>query len=349
MIHPQVFSLYGLDESNTGAEVIGSGLIHQTWKLSVPGNAYILQKLNVNVFNAPEDISNNISVVSGHMALHHPDHLFVAPIVSLSGETMVELEKEYYRVFPYIDSMTMDVVTAPGIAFEAASQFGMFTRNLSDLEPGKLKPILPGFHDLAWRHRQFLEAIDMAEKGRQQQSAKAIRECKDHSDILQTFSRLIADPQCRQRIMHHDTKISNVLFSPEGKGICVVDLDTVMPGYFFSDVGDMMRTYLSPAGEEEKDLSLIHVREEHYKALVQGYLHEMKDELSLTERSNMFEAGRIMIYMQALRFLTDHLNGDIYYGAAYPMHNYYRAVNQLTLLERFVDMKRDLSLSKAEH
>ena len=136
---------------------------------------------------------------------------------------------------------------------------------------------------------------------------------------------------------HHDTKISNVLFGKQGNGLCVIDLDTVMPGYFISDFGDMMRTYLSPVSEEEKDFSLIGIREEYFEAIVSGYLGEMKTELSADEIAHAVYAGKFMIYMQAIRFLTDHLNRDVYYGAKYEGHNLVRTHNQITLLQRLTE------------
>src|SRR4030095_16644665 len=141
-----------------------------------------------------------------------------------------------------------------------------------------------------------------------------IAEIKKHTHILAAFEKIQKNNSVRQRVIHHDTKISNVLFDAQGKGICVIDLDTVMPGYFISDVGDMMRTYLSPVSEEEKDFSKIRIREDFYKAIVNGYYKEMKDSLTEIEKQHFFYSGCFMIYMQALRFLTDFLNNDIYYG-----------------------------------
>jgi Ser/Thr protein kinase RdoA (MazF antagonist) len=152
----------------------------------------------------------------------------------------------------------------------------------------------------------------------------------------------MANPEFKLRVTHHDTKISNVLFDQEGKGLCVIDLDTVMPGYFISDVGDMMRTYLSPVSEEEKELDKIVVRDEFYKAIVEGFYKEMKEELTETEKKYFFYAGTFMIYMQALRFFTDFLNDDIYYGAKYPRHNFMRAKNQLVLLEQLLKKQDQL-------
>jgi thiamine kinase-like enzyme len=135
--------------------------------------------------------------------------------------------------------------------------------------------------------------------------------------------------------MHHDTKLSNILFDKADKALCVIDLDTVMPGYFISDVGDMMRTYLPPVSEEEQDLSGISVRPEYFRAIVSGYLEGMEGNMTALEQDQFLFAGRFMIYMQAMRFLTDFLTGDPYYGARYPGHNLVRARNQIRLLQRF--------------
>ena len=134
-----------------------------------------------------------------------------------------------------------------------------------------------------------------------------------------------------------------MLFNNNDKGLCVIDLDTVMPGYFISDVGDMIRTYLSPVSEEEKDFSKIQIRDEYFKAIAEGYLTEMNDELTATEKEHFVYAGKFMIYMQALRFLTDYLNDDIYYGSKYEGHNFIRANNQLTLLNRLIEKENHLS------
>jgi hypothetical protein len=128
------------------------------------------------------------------------------------------------------------------------------------------------------------------------------------------------------------------LFDKNDDALCVIDLDTVMPGYFMSGVGDMMRTYLCPVNEEEKDVTKIIIRKDFYDAIVNGYLSQMQDELTVEEKRHFHFAGECMIYMQALRFLTDHINDDVYYGAAYEKHNYNRAKNQIALLQQFYNL-----------
>ncbi|MEO7120146.1 MAG: phosphotransferase, partial [Ginsengibacter sp.] len=137
-------------------------------------------------------------------------------------------------------------------------------------------------------------------------------------------------------------KISNVLFDENNKGLCVIDLDTLMPGYFISDVGDMLRTYLSPVSEEEKYFAKIEVRDDYFINIAKGYLEEMHDELTATEKNHFVYSGKFMIYMQALRFLTDYLNDDVYYGAKYPEQNFVRTGNQLTLLQKLTEKENEL-------
>ena len=206
-----------------------------------------------------------------------------------------------------------------------------------ELNVQQLRITIPHFHDLELRYQQFLIAIMKGNQQRVAQSEALITFLASQADIVTEYKNIRANSEFKLRVTHHDTKISNVLFDPAGKGICVIDLDTIMPGYFFSDIGDMMRTYLSPVSEEEKDFDKIEVREDFFRAIVQGYGNEMKDVLSATEKKYFFYAGKFMIYMQALRFLTDHINDDVYYGARYPGHNFVRAGNQIVLLQRLLE------------
>ena len=133
-----------------------------------------------------------------------------------------------------------------------------------------------------------------------------------------------------------------MLFDENDKGLCVIDLDTLMPGYFISDLGDMLRTYLSPVSEEEKDYSKIEIRNEYFVSIVKGYLGELNDELTPEEKEHFIYSGKFMIYMQGLRFLTDYINNDIYYGAKYEDHNLIRTGNQFTLLQKLTEKEDEL-------
>jgi Ser/Thr protein kinase RdoA (MazF antagonist) len=338
-----ILAAYGISEPVTST-VFGSGLINRTWKVSAAGKEYILQRVNDQVFKDPSAVADNIRLIADHLQHHHPDYLFAAPIQTLQGEEMFREDNDgYYRLFPFIQqSHTIDVAEMPEEAYEAAVQFGRFTRMLSSLDSGRLHTTIPGFHDLDLRYRQFLQATKEGDPDRIAAATSLIHAVMDQEEIVRTYQAIRSNPSFRLRVSHHDTKISNILFDGEARGLCVIDLDTVMPGYFISDMGDMMRTYLSPAGEEEKDFSAITVRPEFYSAIVQGYEAEMKAELTPEEKQYFFYSGQFMTYMQALRFLTDHLQRDIYYGARYPGHNLVRAGNQFTLLEQLNCRKAEL-------
>lgn len=258
-------------------------------------------------------------------------------------------ETNYFRLFPFVEgSHTIDVVHTPMQAFEAAKQFGTFTKKLTALPLNTLSITLPGFHNLLKRFEHFTIACDIGNEQRIEAAKEEIAFLRQQANIVSTYRMILSSPDFKLRVTHHDTKISNVLFDKDDKGICVIDLDTVMPGYFISDVGDMMRTYLSPVSEEENELSRVEVRDAYFKAILEGYLSEMGEELSHVEIGHFVYAGKFMIYMQALRFLTDHLNDDIYYGAAYEGQNYTRAQNQVTLLQRLMDKETQLKQMVAE-
>ncbi len=331
-----VLRQYGFSESSCSIQPLGNGLINSTWFIETAQGKFVLQRINHTVFRSPEDIAFNIRLLADHLKQVAPDYLFIAPVPALSGEDLVKSGNGFFRLFPFVDnSHTIDVVEGPEQAYEAARQFGRFTRVLSGLDAGQLRITLPYFHDLGLRYRQFEEALVRGNAGRIKESEALIDLLKANRNIVDEFEQ--SRPGLRIRCTHHDTKISNVLFDPAGKGLCVIDLDTVMPGYFISDVGDMMRTYLCPVSEEEKDLSKICIRKEFYNAIEVGYLSEMREELSADEKNLFHFAGKYMIYMQAIRFLSDHLNNDVYYGAKYEGHNFVRAINQVTLLQRLME------------
>ena len=344
----QVLSSYGIDHRQVIVKPHGAGLINNTWKVSGGAKDYILQKINQVVFTIPENIADNIRHIAVHLQENHPHYLFPYPEKTVNGEEMAKEADDYFRLLPFIpDSHTLDVAHTPQQAYEAARQFGLFTRMLSGFPVQSLKTTIPGFHDLTYRYHQFEEACKKASSERLHIAANAISFIREHNDIVTRFREIPGMPGFKLRVTHHDTKISNVLFDGREKGLCVIDLDTVMPGYFISDVGDMMRTYLPSVSEEEKEFDKIDVREEYFNAILHGYLDEMAGELSEVEMNHFVYAGKFMIYMQAVRFLADYLNNDIYYGASYELHNYNRAVNQVALLQRLIDKEEEFAQLQA--
>ena len=333
-----IVKLYGLPQEECSLKPFGNGLINRTWILEYRDEKFIFQKINDTVFTSPVTIAENLHHLHVFFKANFPGYLFVNPVSTVDNKELVILPGAgYFRMFKFVkDSVTFDTVNNTGIAYEGARQFGKFTKLLAAFDTTKLHITLPDFHNLTLRYKQFELALEKGNKERIEACTAAIDFIKEQRDILDIYNQIQTNVNFKKRVTHHDTKISNVLFDKNGNGLCVIDLDTVMPGFFISDVGDMIRTYVSPVSEEEKDFSKIHIREDYFQAIVDGYLSEMKDELSDEEKNYFVYAGKFMIYMQAIRFYTDHFNNDVYYGAKYEDHNLVRGNNQLELLKQLL-------------
>jgi Ser/Thr protein kinase RdoA (MazF antagonist) len=332
----QVLLAFGINPAEYQAQAFGSGLINYTWKISGTVESYILQRINKSIFKSPQAIADNLLLLDKHFKVNAPGYLFVAPLPAQNGAYLVEFENEHYRLAPFVkNSHTVNGVSNSGQAYEAALQFGKFANLLADFDTQKLQYTLPNFHNLSLRYQQFQIAIADASTERLTRARAELERIIQQAHLVDTYQTLMDSGQLPIRPMHHDTKINNVLFDDNDAGLCVIDLDTVMPGYFISDVGDMMRTYLCPANEEERDLSQIKINTEYFEAIYKGYMQHMGKVLTLLEKDLFIYAGQVMIYMQAIRFLTDFLNGDVYYNTQYPGQNLARAQNQLTLLARY--------------
>lgn len=343
MLDP-IIKTFGIEPGEYVTQPYGMGLINHTWKVSGPGHEYILQRINKSIFKSPEDIAANIRHIARYLARNTSPYLFISPIESSNGSDLVQDEfGEYFRLTPFVSgSRTIDTVETKDQAFQAARQFGLFTKLLSGFDSRLLKYTLTDFHNLTLRFSQFTKAHENASPLMKKNAGAAIDSALKHVSIVRVYENIVREKSIPIRVIHHDTKISNVLFNADDEGLCVIDLDTVMPGYFISDLGDMMRTYLSPASEEEKDLDKVVVRKDFFKAIISGYFHEMGDVLTVKEKELVIYAGEFIIYMQAIRFLTDYLSGNIYYTVSYAGQNLVRALNQFRLLDEYMKAEKEL-------
>ncbi len=355
MIHPQILVGFDINKEDYNIERYGSGLINHTFRLrhksGKPRKDLLLQRINTQVFKKPYNIAQNHRKAANFLAANHPDYFFLAPVLTADGKDLLEWNEEYWRILPFVDhTISLNEARTPKQAHEAARQFGLLAHNLSGIDINSLAPTIPDFHNLTLRYNNFQNAIADASLERKEEAEPLINAFQAYSHIAVTYESLKTDPDFKDRLMHHDTKINNVLLDDKTyEGVCVIDLDTLMPGKIISDLGDMVRTYVSPVSEEETDFSKIIIRNEYYDALMKGYLSEVGDDLTATEKEVLFYSGQFMIYMQGIRFLTDYLNGDVYYAIKYPMHNFNRAGNQLVLLEELNKKEADLRHIIAKH
>lgn len=316
-------------------ERIPTGNINLTYKIKSDTKRFILQRVNKNIFTKPERVANNIKLASDHLKNYHPNYLFLSSIKTNEGKEMEYDEEGFpWRLFPYIEEIfTMDSIETPDQAFSAAQEFGRLTRYLKDCDVNQFEPTLDRFHDLRWRYEQFKNALSNASVDRITKAKKIIEHASRFTNLVDEYEKLISSGELVLRVFHNDTKINNILFDKKtSKAICVIDLDTLMPGYFIYDVGDMIRTFVSPVSEEESDLSKIRIRETILTALKEGYLSQMGDVLTEKEKTLIPFGGMMMTYIMGLRFLADFLNGDVYYHTTYPGQNLVRANNQFHFL-----------------
>lgn len=339
-----VLLAYGFLPKGIQKTELSTGLINHTWKIDSGHRSYILQAINTDVFPYPQDLQHNILKIQEHFQSNHSGYFSPSPVPALDGSLFVEIAACVYRLYPFVnDSQTITAVQNETQAFEAAKQFGRYARNLHGLPISVLRATIPGFHNLTKRFDEFRNSLSLADNTRKHLAELIVRKALAYSDIAETYHRIQSGKMISRRPVHHDAKISNVLFDKKDQGICVIDLDTTMPGYYISDLGDLLRTCLAAADENVIDCNSIQVRPDFFKAITTGYLGEMADLLTPSEKQYLYYSGSFMMYMQALRFLTDYLMRDKYYKTNYDQHNLDRALNQLTLLDEYQQRKNEFT------
>lgn len=330
-----ILTPFGINPKGT-PRPFGSGHINHTFLVeSRDGFRFVLQKINTQVFRQPWAIANNLGKAALYLARHHPTYPFITPLRTKDGQELFVETGNYWRLTPFVpNSTSINEASTPQQAYEAARQFGLLARNLDGLDMSQFQASIPDFHNLSFRYQQFQEALAQASEVRKSTAREITQYFLDKSEIVSTYESLLQNPDFPDRLMHHDTKINNVLLdATTQQGLAVCDLDTLMPGKVISDLGDMVRTFVSPVSEESTEFEKVVVRKEYYQALIEGYLSEMKAVLTETEKSAIFYSGLFLVYMQGIRFLTDYLNGDVYYPIKYPEHNLDRTRNQMVLLQ----------------
>lgn len=325
----------------------GQGLINHTYLLKDRHgeNDWILQQVNTAVFTRPELIAWNNYLAAEHLRSHHPEYPFMRGRPTVPGKDLFHHpEHGTWRVFPYFrDTVSHDRASSRQQAYSAAQQFGRLVRHLDGVYVGAFKEVIPGFHDLSARFEVFLGSVPQAESNRMEKADPVIHFFRDHAGIVDTYREMVSDPEVHTRITHNDTKLNNVLFDKQsGEARYVVDLDTLMPGKALFDLGDMIRTFISPASEDDPDPAQCRINGELFEGLVDGWMSEMAPLLSSREKELLFWSGQMLMFEQGIRFLTDYLQGDRYYKTDRPDHNLDRARNQMHLLAAYTAQKEEL-------
>ena len=364
----RISSQFAIDGTFVGGKEIVSGLINVTYLAEYVNDdgersRYVLQRINEQVFPDPHSVMRNISKVTKHInrKVFRRKRDFGGQTLNLypgrDGKDFVEgPEGGVWRCYNYIEGCcNYDIVENTRQAYQAAKAFGAFQDLISDLSPSEISITIPDFHNTPSRYGKLMKAIKEDRFDRVKLVTEEIDFINNREEIVHVLLDHLKKGGLKERITHNDTKLNNVLLhKSSGEGMCVVDLDTVMPGCALHDFGDLVRTAACSALEDEVDLEKVRFQPEVFGAIVEGYLEAAGDMLEQSEIEHLALAPQVITYELGLRFLADYLDGDLYFKVKRPGHNLDRSRAQFKLLssmeEHFgemVDIVRECSSPKA--
>ena len=333
------FKIQGTVES---INPLGAGLINDTYKVSTQETDapnYVLQRINHAIFQNVELLQNNIVAVTKHIR----KKLLEAGEQDIDRKVLNFLETEerktywfdgenYWRIMVFIPNAKTYETVNPEYSYYAGQAFGHFQAMLADI-PETLGETIPDFHNMEFRLQQLREAVATNAAGRLEEVKYYLDEIEKRADEMCKAERLYREGKLPKRVCHCDTKVNNMMFDENGKVLCVIDLDTVMPSFIFSDYGDFLRTGANTGDEDDKDLDRVEFNMDIFRAFTRGYLESARSFLTPIEIENLPYAAALFPYMQCVRFLADYINGDTYYKIKYPEHNLVRTKAQFKLLQ----------------
>lgn len=310
----------------------GNGHINRTYKVVTSHRKYILQRINNDVFQNVDDLMNNIVLVTEHLLDKNIFTLKYVP--SKDGKLYYANDEGYFRMYKFVEnSICYEGIDDLKIIEKAGEAFGALHNALADLDTNDIVDVIPNFHNTMLRYRKLLESIARDPVGRVKDVKHIISYIVDHSDDASMLSLALRSGEIRNTITHNDPKINNILFDKDTNNVkCVIDLDTVMTGTVLYDFGDALRSLFTGDNENKNDESLMNVRLDVYEAYLKGYFSEMKNVLNEKEIELLPYSVIVLTYELAVRFLTDYIDGDIYFATSYPTENLDRTMSQFYLL-----------------
>jgi len=352
----EIFECFAADGTFLTGEPYGSGHIHDTFLIVTSEkdkDNYVIQRLNNKIFKNIPELQYNIERVTVHLSKKLSEipgsnikRECLTLIPSHEGKSwIVDKDGSFWRMYIFITNhRSYDIVDSPGKAYQGGKAIGRFQAMLSNMPGDPLFETIPWFHNIEKRLQTFELIVNNDPVGRVVTVSKEIRMVRERVEEMKTILRLGKEGKIPIRITHNDTKFNNILLDENDKALCVIDLDTVMPGYVHYDFGDAIRTVTNTANEDEKDLSKVEMNIDLFKAYAEGYLSEAGDTLNDVEKEYLAFAPKLITYTIGLRFLTDFIDGDNYFKIHHEFHNLDRARAQLKLVrsmeERYGEMQR---------
>ena len=336
-----IASRFSVRGSVISCERYGNGHINGTYLVKTENDGlYILQKINRRVFRDVEALMGNIAKVTKYLSQRNPDPRHTLTLIpTREGEDYLKDGEDAWRMYDFVrDSLCLEAAKTPEDFYQSAVAFGTFQRQLSEFPAETLKEVLPKFHDTPERYRQLHDAIDADSMGRRASVIAEIAFALEREAESATLMKQLRDGILPLRVTHNDTKLNNVMLdAATRKPLCVIDLDTVMPGLMAFDFGDSIRFGASTAAEDEKDLSKVEMSLPLYEIYVKGFVETCGDRMTQAELESLPMGAKLMTLECGVRFLTDYLAGDVYFHTDYPEHNLDRCRTQFKLVRDMED------------
>jgi len=340
----EVFNRFNVSGTWLDGKPTDTGHIHTTWFILTHEEDepdYVLQKINDQVFPAVAEMMNNIQKITSHIKKKNPDSIQHALEVVKTKENLThytDSEGFHWRMYRKVDpGISYDVIPNYKVAFEAGKAFGKFISDLEDFPADGLFTLIPDFHSVEWRYQQLAEALARNSAGRAVDVNEEIAFAKTHFEKMRIIPRQERAGKLPVRITHNDTKLNNILFDEQDRAVCVIDLDTVMPGLTLYDFGDLIRTATNTAREDEPDLERIQFNNPVFREIASGFIESTSHFLTKAEIELLALSAQYMTYIMGIRFLADYLSGDIYYHTSYEDQNLRRCKAQFRLMQRMID------------
>ena len=351
-----IVSQFDIQGNVTDVRPLGNGLINTTYKVETEGDApnYVLQHVNNAIFPDVDMLMDNIVAVTNHIRAKHEaegvadlERKVLRFVPAKDGKYYHFDGEKYWRVMVFIPDTVSQTAVTPESSYIVGETFGNFQAMLADI-PAQLGETIKDFHNMEFRLQQLREAVAENKAGRLAEVQWLVDELEARAEEMCKGERLHREGKLPKRICHCDTKVDNILFDQDGKVLCVIDLDTVMPNFIFSDFGDFLRSAANTGKEDDKDLDNVNFNMDIFKAFTEGYLKSARCFLAPLEIENLPYAAALFPYMQTVRFLADYINGDTYYKTQYPEHNLVRSKAQFKLLQSVEAHQQEMQAFIAE-
>lgn len=335
----EILKQYDFYDKNIKVIEFGNGNINKTY-LVKKDDWYIVQKINGKVFKKPQDVIYNINLLNQYTKINNKNITVIELVTNKNGSFLSKCkhtDNDYFRCYKYINSKIIDKDRISyNHLYEAGKIIGTFINEFNELDYRLLKETIPNFHNTKLRYDNFIKVSNEDKYFRKRLAINEVNKLLSYKYLIESV-----DEKLPYRVCHNDTKINNILFNDYGKGVALIDMDTVMPGLLIYDYADGLRSCISNLQEDDKNINKLQINLNNFYFFTKGFLESVINIITFNEVMSLIKGLKIITYECALRFLTDYIENDVYFKTQYCSHNLVRTKNQIALLDEIINKEKD--------